>query len=439
MMRALFAGVSGLQAHQKKMDVIGNNIANVNTVAYKASRVTFSDVLSQTLSKATAANSDSGVGGTNPKQIGLGVGVASIDMLMTDGGTESTGNTTDLSLEGDGFFIVRNGTTGSYMFTRAGDFSVDETGNLVTSDGLNVYGWSSYSTNAEGDYEFDTDNEVELINIYADAYNGNKKILKAQATENVVFSGSLDSSEEAVEDIDDDTEPQYTTSMTVYDSLGNEHELTVNYIKSDTDTWDCYVTYDSGETDTEGDAILTRVDLGQLQFDENGDIVEDDTSYPTTQVLTITPTTGAADLEITLDFSNLSTGADDSSVEAGEIDGYSAGTLDDISIDSNGIIMGVYSNGSQQPLGMIGVAQFANSSGLQKTGSGYYTATANSGEFTNGVSADGAISSGTLEMSNVDLSYEFSQMITTQRGYQANSTLITTADEMLETLINMKR
>ncbi|AET69679.1 flagellar hook-basal body proteins [Desulfosporosinus orientis DSM 765] len=439
MMRALYAGVSGLQAHEKKMDVIGNNIANVNTVGYKASRVTFSDLLSQTLSKATAADSNRGVGGTNAKQIGLGVGIGSIDMLMTDGGTESTGNTTDLSLEGDGFFIVRNGVTGSYMFTRSGDFSIDENGDLVTSNGLNVYGWSSYSTNAVGDYEFDTDSLVEPINIYGDDYNGNKKILKAQATENVIFSGNLDSSEEAVEDIDDDTEPQYTTSVTVYDSLGNEHDITINYIKSDTNTWDCYVTYDSGETDSDGEPILTRVDLGQLQFDEYGDIVEDDSSYPTTQVLTISPDTGAADMEITLDFSDLCTGADDSSVEAEEVDGYSAGTLEDISIDSNGVIMGVYTNGAQQPLGMIGIAQFANSSGLQKTGSGYYIATANSGDFMNGVSANGAISSGTLEMSNVDLSYEFSQMITTQRGYQANSTLITTADEMLETLINMKR
>lgn len=439
MMNALFAGVSGLQAHQKKMDVIGNNIANVNTVGYKASRVTFSDLLSQTLSKATAANANSGAGGSNPKQIGLGVGIASIDMLMSDGGTESTGNATDLSLAGDGFFIVRNGTTGSYMFTRAGNFSVDETGNLVTSDGMNVYGWSGYSVNADGEYEFDTDDLVSPINIYKDSYNGNKKIISAQATENVTFSGNLNSSEEVIDSIDEDTEPQYTTSATVYDSLGNEIKLTFNYIKSDTNTWDCYVTYDSGTTDSEGDAIMTRIDMGQLQFDAYGKIVEDDSSYPTTQVLTITLTSGAADLEIALDFSDLSTAAADSSAEADGIDGYSTGTLKDISIDANGVIMGVYSNGSQQPLGMIGIAQFANSSGLQRVGSSYYLATANSGDFTNGVSAGGAISSGTLEMSNVDLSNEFSQMITTQRGYQANSTLITTADEMLQTLINMKR
>ncbi|ADY55413.1 fagellar hook-basal body protein [Syntrophobotulus glycolicus DSM 8271] len=447
MMRALFSAVSGLQAHQKKMDVIGNNIANVNTVAYKASRVTFSDILSQTLSSATGADSTSGRGGSNAKQIGLGVGIGSIDTLMTAGSTESTGNSTDLSIDGDGFFIVKNGSTGTYMFTRAGNFSIDDSGNLVTSDGLNVYGWLNYTVNTDGTYTFDTDSEVEAINLYSDEDNGNKQILKAQATANVSLSGNLDAGESAVgsglSDIgSSDPEAQYTTTMTVYDSLGNEHELTVSFTKcyvdaSGTDpvtTWYYSVAADSG------DAALTDAS-GYLQFDSNGKLVTDDSSYSPTATMTVTPSSasGAGEYEIELDFSNLSTSADDGSVETKGVDGYPSGTLEDISIDSNGIILGVYSNGIEQPLGMIALARFANPSGLLKTGSNYYVATANSGEFTNGVMANGALSSGTLEMSNVDLSTEFSQMITTQRGYQANSRMITTADEMLETIIEMKR
>lgn len=448
MMRALFSGVSGLKAHQQKMDVIGNNIANVNTVAYKASRVTFSDILSQTLSSATGSNSTTGRGGSNAKQVGLGVQLSSIDMLMTTGSTESTGNATDLAINGDGFFIVRNGTTGSYMFTRAGNFTIDENGNLTTSDGMNVYGWLEYEIDtSDGSYIFDTDSDVEPINIYSDSYNGNKKIVSAKATEYAVFSGSLDSSEKyvgnGVNDIGSgDPEVQYTTTLTVYDSLGNTHKLKVNFTK-------CYV--DSTDPDNPvttwywsiGDAsgASDSTASGYLKFDSNGKLITDDSDYDVTPSITVIPdsSTGAGSFTIDLDFSNLTMTAGNSSVEVSDVDGYKSGTLESISIDSNGIIMGVYSNGVQQPLGMIALAKFDNPSGLARAGSNYYVVTQNSGGFTGGVVANGSLSSGTLEMSNVDLSTEFAQMITTQRGYQANSRVITAVDEMLQTVIDMIR
>lgn len=447
MMRAIFSGVSGLQAHQKKMDVIGNNIANVNTVGYKASRVTFSDLINQTLSSATGPDSATGRGGSNAKQVGLGVRIGSIDTLMTAGSTESTGNATDLSIDGNGFFIVRNGTTGTYMFTRAGDFSIDSSGNLVTSDGMNVYGWLNYQINqADGSYEFNTDDAVEPLNIYSDDYNGSKKIITAKATEYATFDGNLDSSEDPVGDDLDDIgsvdDVHYTTTMTVYDSLGNEHELTVNFTKCYVDSTDADNPVTSWYWSVEDSSDASVSDAGgYLEFDGSGDLVTDDSAYDTNPELTITPdsSSGAKPFTVELDFSDLTTAAEDSSVQTNDVDGYSSGILEDISIDSNGIILGVYSNGVQQPLGMIALAQFANPAGLLKTGSNYYVESSNSGKFTNGVAANGALSSGTLEMSNVDLSTEFSQMITTQRGYQANSRIITTADEMLQTILDMKR
>jgi flagellar hook protein FlgE len=444
MMSAIFSGVSGMKTHQQKMNVIGNNIANVNTVAYKASRVTFGDIYSQTISSATSSNATTGRGGSNAQQVGLGVGISSIDILMDAGSTESTGNITDLAIEGNGFFIVRNGTTGSYMFTRSGNFSIDENGNLVTSDGMNVYGWLDYggTSQSDGTYEYDTDAEVELINIYSDDYNDNKKIISGEATSYATFTGSLDSSENAVgDDVDDigsSTDVHYSTTMTVYDDLGNEHELNANFTKCyvDDSSSDIYTTWYWNVEDPSNASTAS----GYIMFDSKGNLVTDDSSYPVNLEIQIIPdsSTGAASFNVSLDFSDLTTTANDSSVETYDVDGYVSGTLKDISIDSNGVIMGVYSNGESMPIGMIALAQFDNASGLERVGSNYYVTSSNSGDFTNGVTANGALTSGCLEMSNVDLSTEFSQMIITQRGYQANSRIITSCDEMIQTLINMK-
>ncbi|MFZ5967021.1 MAG: flagellar hook protein FlgE [Bacillota bacterium] len=449
MMRAIYSGVSGLKAHQQAMDVIGNNVANVNTTAYKASRVTFSDIFNQTLSSATGADPTTGRGGSNAKQVGLGSQVASIDILMSRGSTETTGNTTDLAINGNGFFIVRNGTTGEYMFTRAGNFSIDENGNLTTSDGMNIYGWQDYggTKQSDGTYKFDTNTGVEPINIYSDSYNKNKKIISADATGKAAFTGSLDSSEEpvgtAINDIGTtDPEAQYSTTMAVYDSLGNKHQANVNFTKCYVDTSDADnpVTTWYWSVGDSSDASVSGAS-GYLKFNSSGELVTDDPDYSTTPEINITPdaSTSASAFTVELDFSNLTMTSDDSSVQTSEVDGGVSGTLDDISIDANGIIMGVYSNGQKKPLGMIGLAQFDNASGLERVGTNYYRTSSNSGDFSNAVAANGTLSSGALEMSNVDLSAEFSKMIIVQRGYQANSRIITTSDEMLEELINMKR
>ncbi len=450
MMRCLYSGVSGLTVHQTKMDVIGNNISNVNTVGYKSSSVSFSDVLSQTMSGASAANEETGSGGTNPMQVGLGVGISAVSTNMTQGSLQSTGNETDLAIEGNGFFIVQGAGSDAYQFTRAGDFTVDASGNLVTSDGMLVCGWLDYggSAQADGTYEFDTEQEVEAINLYSDEYNLNKNVTAPQATDSMALSGNLDSSIDAsgiaLDDIDTvPSEADFSTPMTVYDNLGNEYEVNANFYK-------CYVD-DSNASDivTSWYWEIPSVDgldidtSGYIQLDSDGQIIDGNTSFPISQDITLTPdsSVGAEEFTITLDFESLTMYNIDSSVESSG-NGYTAGELSDFTIGEDGVITGIYTNGEQKPLGMIALAIFQNPSGLQKTGSNLYMATTNSGEFINGIAAGttgGSISTGVLEMSNVDLSSEFTEMIVTQRGYQANSRIITTADEMLQELVNLKR
>lgn len=429
MMRSMFSGVSGLRAHQQRMDVIGNNVANVNTVGFKSSRVTFQEVFNQTLSGASAPDSATSRGGTNPIQVGLGTSVGSIDTLMSTGSSERTDNATDLSISGDGFFIVRGSSADTYKFTRAGNFGLDKLGNLVSGSGYCVYGWQK--KNEDG--SFDTESPVEPINLYADNSNGNKRIIAAKATTNAAFSGNLDAAKP------ESTATQFAVPFSVYDALGNSYELSVNFRKveiNDTGTtWEYTITRDNGT------ATPDTFHTGTVKFNTEGRIIEGATDNFTVDL--DQNTTGAADFPINLNFNNLTMFAADSSVIPTDINGYSTGTLTTFSIGSDGIITGVYSNGEQQALGCVALASFSNPAGLQKVGDNLFIPTTNSGNFTKGLAAGtggtGTLTPGTLEMSNVDLSSEFTNMIITQRGFQANSRIITTSDEMLQELVNLKR
>ncbi|AUG57968.1 flagellar hook protein FlgE [Acetivibrio saccincola] len=440
MMRSMFSGVSGLRTHQTRMDVIGNNIANVNTVAFKSGRVTFQEVFNQTLSGASAPDATTGRGGTNPMQVGLGIGIGTIDTITTRGSIERTDNPTDLSIEGDGFFIVRGGSSDTFRFTRAGNFGIDKHGNLVTGNGMNVYGWQAYEREADGTYTFDTENPIEPINLFSDSHNGNKRMIAARATTSAVFVGNLDSSYPAIDPGDrDDTNIQFMVPVTVYDSLGNDYKININFWKESVaggeTTWYWEIP-SSGDLDTAAS--------GSIRFDSKGQIIKDneDEVFP---LITIEPdeSVGSEPIEIKLDFSGLTMYSGDSSVKPISVDGYSTGSLVTFNIGADGIITGIYSNGQQQPLGLIALASFENPAGLQKVGNNMYLPTTNSGDFTKAVRAGmgsvGTLNPGTLEMSNVDLSREFSDMIITQRGFQANSRIITTSDEMLQELVNLKR
>lgn len=453
MMTSMYSGVSGLKAQQQKLDVIGNNIANINTVGYKGQTVSFSDLLSQTISGATGANATSKTGGTNAKQVGLGVNVAAISTNMTNGSTQTTGNANDVSISGNGFFIVQGGAAGEYQFTRAGNFSMDESGNL-TVNGDVVCGWEDYTVDADGNYVFNTQSSVEPINFYSDSYNGNKKICDPQATTSATIGGSLaPSAEEKGTALNNITLPlsstaDATATMLVYDGQGNSYHVQVKLYKCYTDSTNNTTSYYWQADPSDTSALSLTNASGYIEFGSDGKILTGVTGYNSNPTITMTPQwiySGATAFTVSTDFSGIKyySSSSDSGIAVSAIDGYPAGELEDFTISSDGVVMGVYSNDQKQPLGMIALANFNNPAGLEKVGNNLYIATANSGDFTGGVAAGaggtGSLSAGTLEMSNVDLSEQFSEMMMAQRAYQANSKIITTTDNMLEIIVNLMR
>ena len=436
MMRSMFSGVSGLRAHQTRMDVIGNNVANVNTVGFKSGRVTFQEIFSQTLKGPSSPDSTTGRGGTNPMQIGLGLGVGAVDTITTRGSLQRTDNPTDMSIEGDGFFICKGGSAETFKFTRAGNFGIDKLGNLVTGSGLNVYGWQALKTNGSGD--FDTEKPIEAINLYSDNYR-NKRIIAAKATSKAELSGNLDASKaKALVAATPTAGEIFSVPMTVYDSLGNDYKISVEFWKTGAPAtgaeWSWRINTGAG---LGSGAAATNA----ITFKPDGTINAGGTPAP----ITFTPDvllSGTSTFNVQLDFSEISCFASDNSVKPKSVDGYPSGSLVTFSIGSDGILTGIYDNGQQQSLGLMAISGFENPSGLQKVGDNMYIPSTNSGDYkavkagSNGV---GTLNPGTLEMSNVDLSKEFTEMIITQRGFQANSRIITTSDEMLQELVNLKR
>ncbi|MDI6601750.1 MAG: flagellar hook protein FlgE [Thermoanaerobacteraceae bacterium] len=426
MMRSMFSAISGLKSHQAMMDVIGNNIANVNTPGYKTARITFKDVFSQTLRGATGPQE--GRGGTNPQQIGLGIAVASIDNLFTNGSSQRTDNPLDLSISGNGFFMV--GDNSGRYFTRAGNFGIDTAGNLVNASGYMVLGWP-----ADENENYDTAVEPTSLNLF------NKLTLDAQATSNIIMGGNLDA---GTPDTDPGNEIPYNVS--IYDSLGNEHILTLHFTRTGSNTWDVNVT--STDSSITGGLPTSTI---PFTFDANGKLTDTDgipaegeDGIMTLPISGITYNNGAAAQNITISFptNNFTMFAGDTTAKAVDKDGYAAGTLESFTIDQYGRVVGTYDNGGRQLLGVLAIADFANEGGLQKIGDNLYLDTNNSGNPEIGQAGGrglGVINPGTLEMSNVDLSQEFTNMIIAQRGFQANARIITASDELLQELVNMKR
>lgn len=440
MMRSLFSAVSGLKAHQTKMDVIGNNIANVNTVAYKSQSVTFSDVYYQTTQVATGPNEASGKGGTNAKQIGLGstVGAISVDPTA-QGASDRTDNTWDLMISGDKFFVVSN--AGNTYFTRAGDFTTDLDGAIVTQSGANVMGWKA---DADGNIIKD---RVQALYATSPEYT----YTAPAATTGVTITGNVDSRETG--DI------AYTVNF--YDSLGNEYQATLNLTYDSKDAAAGTTSYNvvGGSVTMNGQPTELSVSCdSQVVFNTNTGA-----SMVGNAGLALTFTDNSADgsgnianigtnngntSTINLDASGLTMYAAASNINAtmginGTGAGKAVGKMTSVGVNEAGQIVASYSNGDTKKIGQIAVASFTNPSGLEKVGDNLYAATLNSGSF-DGIGEDisessGKITSGYLEMSNVDLADQFTNMITTQRGYQANSRIITVSDTMLEELINLKR
>lgn len=562
MMRSLYSGVAGLKTHQTRMDVIGNNIANVNTTAYKSSSMTFSELMSQTTQKASGANATTGVGGTNAKQIGLGVKAGAINTaITTQGSAQSTGNPFDIMITGDNFFVVSNGSEN--FFTRDGSFYVDGAGNLaMTSTGYNVMGWGVDKTT--GNIKQDTVTALRIMSTANMTY-------PPEATTQANISGILDENDKDVTSANGKTvnlnffdargysytakftfkqsgEPNtnvYSMELTkLLDSTGAEIDIsaldfgnrtqqkmeTKVTLNTDAYMWDGKVlkTKD-GTTEVANladifnqdgslitpqddaaaqkqqkalDAIakaygyegstdeflnlyitsaadpkrqLTMQDLlGNMMAGKNTDILPADGSTITMEGRYFEGTTvvfnkdtaklesvggSTTNLGINAAFSQLGGNFSDITIDLSECtnydnkgtstigatsgDGRRLGDMIGVSIQKDGMIYASYDNGMTKLLGQIATAAFANASGLEKEGDNLYSATLNSGEF-DGIGVDitaggGYMSTGQLEMSNVDLSSEFTEMITTQRGFQANSRIITVSDTLLEELTNLKR
>ncbi len=451
MMRSLYSGVAGLKTHQTRMDVIGNNIANVNTTAYKSQSMTFSDLMYQTTQAASGANPTTGVGGTNARQIGLGAKTSAIKTaITTQGASQTTNDPFDIMITGDSFFVVNNGQNN--YFTRDGSFYVDGAGNLVmTSTGYNVMGWRVDPNDASA-IKQDTVSALRVMTT-------ENKTYPPEATKSARISGIIDKNDTNV-----NAAAGKIMNLEFYDNQGYKYTAKLS-VHSTTKDGSFTVQLDD-ILDSKGKSVLadkTKASLQQnntnvtapvLEFNtNNGSFKNVGTAGGTESTLTLHFDTGTfpSFTDITIDFSKCSNlnnnGSSTVSPIRGDAKGNGAGRkvgeMSGIEIQKDGMIYANYDNGCSRLLGQIAVATFANASGLAKEGDNLYSATQNSGDF-DGIGKDittggGYMNTGVLEMSNVDLSSEFTEMITTQRGFQANSRIITVSDTLLEELTNLKR
>ena len=527
MLKSLYSAVSGIQANQVRMDVIGDNIANVNTTGFKRGSVAFQELLSQTISGASAP--DGTKGGTNAEQVGLGVKVGSITNQFTQGTTQYTGSNSDMAVEGNGFFVVAQGQ--SKLYTRAGNFALDKEGNLVQSgNGMILQGWmadeaGTVNTNSQLasiqvpigktipakatssiNYEQNVDARTNGSLLYqptpmtiTDGVSGEKaqvtvaltptgnfnewsyeitalgvdgatvsgltnatgkmkmdkdgKITSTTgAASTVTFSGgatititppalaAVNGGNFAVSSAGDiATAPMagaftaaesFVSSMQIYDPLGGTHNVNVTLSKQADNQW--------GWAASSADAGITATGSGTLNYDSASGKLLTSSGGP----ITVNFGSGTGVTEVTPDFSGSTQYAADNSLLATSQNGYSSGALQSFAIDNAGAINGTFSNGMIRKMATVALANFSNVAGLVKEAGSFYSESRNSGEAyigTSGTGGRGNLLAGSLETSNVDLSQEFTDMITTERGYQANAKMITTSDELLQELLNLKR
>jgi flagellar hook protein FlgE len=409
-MPSFYISLSGLQANSQALAVISNNLANLNTVGYKDQLAQFEDLFYQQIGST---------GSGDPIQLGVGTQVAAISSLNTQGSIQSTGVPTDVAINGDGYFVLSN--NGLLSYTRAGDFSLNSAGFLVASDGSQVLGNPAVAgviTPAQ------TPQPIQIPTGVTSP---------PSATANVGLTMNLDPSTAIG--------GTFNTSFTVHDAQGAVHVLSVTFTKTATNTWDYTMTIPGADV---GQANPVTVQTGTLTFNGAGELLT-----PAANVTGITIANfadGAANLSFTWDLYNSSGTAqvtqvaNPSAVSATSDDGFAAGTLQSFSINSDGTVEGVFSNGETQALGQVELASFANEEGLSRTGNNEYSATLGSGPASVGVPGTGGrgiLSGGALEESNVDISTEFANLILAERGFQANAEAVTTLNQVLQTAINL--
>lgn len=392
MLRSMYSGISGMKNFQTKLDVIGNNIANVNTYGFKKGRVTFKDTMNQTISGASAAQNAKG--GKNPMQVGLGSTLATIDTIDTQSSLQTTGRSLDLAISGDGYFVVKQGD--AQFYTRAGNFYLDEEGTLVNGDGYKV---QSYNNGVLQDIKVDVNS-----------------ILPSQKTNQLKIDGNFPSN------VAGNTEQ--LQQIKVVDEKGNEHTVELKVQSTTPGTWT--ITIQDRADSSLDDLVVTINSSGVSTNNKNLQVKGLDGS--------------TLSIPMSLDTTNIT--KNNGNLNAlFTPNGSTQGSIESFSIGQAGEISGVFSNGRVATLGTIALAKFSNNAGLSKVGNNMFQDSVNSGTANIGTPGDGygTIASGALEMSNVDLSEEFTEMITAQRGFQANTRIITTSDEILQELINLKR
>lgn len=421
---AMFSGVSGLNTNSQAMSVIGNNLANTNTLGFKGSRSVFSDLLSSNVF---------GSGGTS--QVGRGVGLSIVDSIFSQGTFETTSSDTDVAVEGDGFFVLKETGNDTTFYSRAGAFRFDDDGYLVNPEGFRVQG-----------KQFDSLNNTELLPTDpTDIQVANVGLIEANPTTELTFTTNLDENSSVITsgaiDPTDRTTYNYSASSQIFDSLGESHLVTVYWQLTDdaTNTWDMGYTVDNDNT------LPIQTFTNSLTFDSKGKLADttgDGIPDPQTETITLPNWTNGATNPQTIDLSFDCTQYDSDSIVIGQKqNGYSAGELTNVAINSDGIVVASYSNGRQINISQLVLAKFQNPGGLALAGSNRFTAPAEVGTIRVGLPGPelGKLFTNSLEQSNVDMGQEFVKMITTQRGFQANSKIITTVDEMLSELINLKR
>ncbi|MBP6179035.1 MAG: flagellar hook protein FlgE [Anaerolineales bacterium] len=419
MIRSMFTAISSLNLHQKYLDVVSNNLANANTTGYKSSRVLFQDQFAQMMSPGAAPSATTG--GINPTQIGLGVGMGFVSPDFTQGTLQSTGRNLDLSIEGDGFFIY--GQDAGRRYSREGSMGLDAEGFLVNAaSGMRAQGWAASTTGT-----VDTNAPVDDIQV-----DSTKSL--ARATGNVLLGGNLSAST--------DGGGTTTVSIAVYDSLGALQNAAVRFTRggvagAPTNVWTWQV------MDTSVTPAVAGTGTGTVTFDASGQISATTPPAVTTPA-TIPGSAGSTSpIPVTFDFNGMTQLTAVTTATITSQDGLAAGSVTDVYVSpTNGQISLVYSNGLTELLGQLALARFTNPNGLVKSQDTTFVAGLNSGEPEIGAASSGgrgSIAAGHLEASNVDMAQEFTNMILAQRGFQASSRVITTSDEILQELVNLKR
>lgn len=427
--RSLNTGASGLRAHSDALSVVGDNIANVNTVGFKKERAIFSDILGRSIAGAGALPG-----------AGAGSRISHVEQLFTQGALMTTGAQTDLAISGNGFFIVNgnvDGVQGSF-YSRAGQFAFDADGYVVNPDGLRLQG---YPANPDGTVS------AALGDLRVEGGT-----VAARATADVDMTVNLDSREatpaQPWDPANAGATSNYSTTTTAYDSLGNAHEVTVYFRNNGGNNWEWHAMVDGGETTGGTAGVPVEVGSGTLAYTTDGALQTE-----TTTPAPVDFTGATAGQTLTFDFGQSitegGTGRDgstqyaaDSSVESLRQDGYSAGAVSGVQVAADGTVTGVFTNGQRRTLGQVALADFQAVEGLERAGKSLWAVSRDSGEPLVGAAGSGgrgSLVAGALESSNVDIGQEFVDLIAYQRGFSANSKIITTADEMYQELVSLKR